>query len=118
MGDSTIGKVTSTYDPNTWEWHSPYHSEKGWECPRCGRVWAPWVTSCDCSRSHTTITWGSGTGNPLPEKYKYEITCNANGSIDVKDTKDFVNSSVTRFNPDIPHTYTSARCANNELKRG
>lgn len=22
----------------------------GWICPRCGRVHAPWVPSCDCSR--------------------------------------------------------------------
>ncbi len=22
----------------------------GWICPKCGRVWAPWVPSCDCVR--------------------------------------------------------------------
>lgn len=22
---------------------------KGWECPRCGRIWAPAVLSCICS---------------------------------------------------------------------
>ena len=21
---------------------------QGWVCPRCGRVWAPWVQACDC----------------------------------------------------------------------
>ena len=22
----------------------------GWICPKCGRVWAPWVPRCDCVR--------------------------------------------------------------------
>lgn len=22
----------------------------GWECPKCHKVWAPWVQSCDCAR--------------------------------------------------------------------
>ena len=34
-----------------------YQSEKGWECPRCGRINAPWVRACDCSN-------------------KWEVTCN------------------------------------------
>ena len=28
---------------------------KGWECPKCGRVWAPCVERCDC------ITLQNGT---------------------------------------------------------
>jgi hypothetical protein len=20
----------------------------GWVCPKCGRVWAPWVSTCNC----------------------------------------------------------------------
>lgn len=32
-------------------------AEQGWECPRCGRINAPWVRQCDCSRSNNyTIT--------------------------------------------------------------
>lgn len=27
-----------------WEHENPI----GWECPRCGRVHAPWVAGCDC----------------------------------------------------------------------
>ena len=22
------------------------HSQRGWQCPGCGRVYAPWVTMC------------------------------------------------------------------------
>lgn len=29
----------------------------GWICPKCGKVYAPWVSSCDCSTSvSTTLT--------------------------------------------------------------
>lgn len=27
---------------------------KGWECPRCGKVWAPWVQSCTCSNENNS----------------------------------------------------------------
>ena len=42
-----------------------YTSEKGWECPRCGRINAPWVRQCDCSLS--TSTWDKITVNPYDE---------------------------------------------------
>jgi len=24
---------------------------EGWECPRCGRILAPWMPYCDCSKT-------------------------------------------------------------------
>lgn len=24
------------------------HVNLGWECPKCGQVWAPWVHQCNC----------------------------------------------------------------------
>lgn len=49
-GTSTsTGKTTSTY--YTFADPSPsYNAEQGWECPRCGRINAPWVRQCDCKR--------------------------------------------------------------------
>ena len=35
---------------------------KGWECPRCGKVWAPWVECCDC-RKQTIPDHISGRDN-------------------------------------------------------
>jgi hypothetical protein len=32
---------------------------EGWICPRCNRVWAPWVASCNC-------------GNPYSPYYRVE----------------------------------------------
>lgn len=28
-------------------------SQKGWECPRCGRINAPWLPCCSCDKSTT-----------------------------------------------------------------
>ena len=50
----TTGKTTSTCDPHIVEWTAS--SQQGWECPRCGKIWAPWISSCTCKRSTTTTT--------------------------------------------------------------
>lgn len=49
IGSSTIGKTTTP----SWQ---TYKAEQGWECPRCGRINAPWVRQCDCSGNNWTIT--------------------------------------------------------------
>ena len=96
---------------------SSYTSEKGWECPRCGRINAPWVRQCDCSPS--TSTWDKITINPCDNWWKPQITCDDNmfrihpdsitytsvnqvaGGSDYKDsvTGDWVN---------VPKTYTNS----------
>ena len=31
----------------------------GWECPKCGKVYAPFVSTCEsCGRSTGTVTFG------------------------------------------------------------
>jgi len=63
------------------------YSIYGWICPKCGRVWAPWIPSCSCTDPTTKIgeiqpsqpylPWPQqpydpppynipGTGDPLP----------------------------------------------------
>ena len=49
IGDSTIGTSTSTT-------YTQPRAEQGWECPRCGRINAPWVRQCDCFRSNWSIS--------------------------------------------------------------
>ena len=46
---------------------------EGWICPRCSKVWAPWVRECECNKTGTLpygITWPEytqpSTGDPLP----------------------------------------------------
>ena len=72
--DNTTSTTTST--SYTYTPPSPkYQSEKGWECPRCGRINAPWVRQCDCSPSSTTISWDKITVNPCDDWWKHQITC-------------------------------------------
>ena len=72
VGDSTTGTSTST------TWRCPYtqsKAEQGWECPRCGRINAPWVRQCDCSRSDKwNITWDKDDC-AKPWWYDYKVTC-------------------------------------------
>ena len=65
--------ITGTTSSTTYTFgNSSYQAEKGWECPRCGRINAPWVRQCDCSRNNWTITCNDNT---KPEWWK-EVTCN------------------------------------------
>lgn len=71
IGSSTTGKTTTS----SWQ---TYKAEQGWECPRCGRINAPWVRQCDCSRNYTQdkwdITWNKDDC-AKPWWYDYKVTC-------------------------------------------
>ena len=67
IGDSTTGTSTST----TYTINSKPPTEYGWECPRCGRINAPWVRQCDCNGNNWTIT---SDWTYKPEWWK-EVTC-------------------------------------------
>ena len=34
----------------------PQQTQTGWVCPKCGRVHAPWVRSCDCTAQEGKFT--------------------------------------------------------------
>ena len=72
-GTST-GKTTTTY----YTYSNPsYSAEKGWECPRCGRINAPWVRQCDCpnNQNHPTITWTYPGKDSHEDWWKTYVTC-------------------------------------------
>lgn len=56
---------------------------RGWECPRCGRTYAPLVATCGACQPHSipatsTTPWPydpNGTARPLPKLP--ENTCHA-----------------------------------------
>lgn len=55
MGDSLTGTSTST----SYTINSKPQAERGWECPRCGRINAPWKSQCDCAgNNYWYPTWG------------------------------------------------------------
>ena len=71
-GEPVIGTSTSTN--TTYTYNNPsYSAEKGWECPRCGRVNAPWVRQCDCSKNNWSINWNDTTKDD--DWWKKYITC-------------------------------------------
>ena len=70
MAENTTGTTTSTtYTLG----NRSYQAEKGWECPRCGRINAPWVRQCDCPIQNWTITtYGS---YPKQDDWATRVTC-------------------------------------------
>ena len=81
--------TTSTY--YTYTDPSPsYKAEKGWECPRCSRINAPWVRQCDCNDRSPKITCDDTVKNEWWKEYT------------TSDTDTF------RIHPDdITYTFTS-----------
>ena len=116
VSDSTAGTSTST-TASQWQTYNDYKAERGWECPRCGRINAPWVRQCDCSRSNWTITpdW-----TYKPDQWKTYVTCqqeddvtnNPNiyqvGGSDYKVNGTYVNVGGTQSNKVNPNSVTTA----------
>ena len=117
VGNSTTSTGTST-TTSQWQTYSHSKAEQGWECPRCGRINAPWVRQCDCSPS--TYTVDKITVNPCNEWWKnVKITCddtfkihpesitytnNVNQIAGGSDYKD----SITGNWVNVPKTYTNS----------
>ena len=56
LNDKVNTQTTTTGTSTTTNWRCPwYHPQRnieyGWECPRCGKINAPWVTSCNCNQN-------------------------------------------------------------------
>jgi len=113
---NTDDKVTVGYGIGTSStWHCPYtppKAEQGWECPRCGRINAPWVRQCDCRENYWYTTWTSdkSTTGDRQEWWKDYVTCgqadditkNPNiyqvGGSDYKEGNTYTNVSGTQSN--------------------
>ena len=96
VGETTTGTSTST-TASQWQTYNHYKAEQGWECPRCGRINAPWIRQCDCSRSNWTIT---SDWTYKPDWRNEYVTYSQGDSV--------MNNSVT-YKTDIPRTYTTMR---------
>ena len=76
VGKTTAGTGTSTTTTTSqWQTYNNYKAEQGWECPRCGRINAPWVRQCDCSRSNWTITCDDLVYKTYKPEWWKEVTC-------------------------------------------
>ena len=106
----TTTTTSGTSDNKIYEWHCPYQpkAEQGWECPRCGRINAPWVRQCDYTRGTydynkwtITPTWTDG------EWWKTPVTCtqaDANTYIN----KDKVETGGSDYYDISAHVYTNS----------
>lgn len=72
VGDSTTGTSTNT----NYTIGSKPVAERGWECPRCGRINAPWKSQCDCvGNNYWYPTWGFNWD--YREPWWKQITCDS-----------------------------------------
>lgn len=110
-GDTVAGTTTTTISDGLYTIPSYSQSEKGWECPRCGRINAPWVRQCDCSRNNWTITRDDPTGGD--EWWKQYVTCDSDTfKIHPDDTTWKTPSSTCSDSATVSksntHTYTTS----------
>lgn len=74
VGESTAGTSTST------TWHCPYtkpRAEQGWECPRCGRINAPWKSQCDCGRNNYWTVTDDWIYKPYNNEWWKQVYCDS-----------------------------------------
>ena len=114
---TTTGTGTST-TTSQWQTYKPYKAEQGWECPRCGRINAPWVRQCDCSRNNWTITCDDLVSKPEWDWWKTYVTCNqADTNGHTTDTWSTVGGSD--YWDSSSHSYVNTPpCATNTIHDG
>ena len=107
-GTSTTGKTTCS------GWNTTYSvPQQGWECPRCGRINAPWMSQCVCSRGYWYPTWTSDhvyVGDK-PEWWK-EVTCHDDNIMNNPTTyqvggSDYYNPNTKTWENDTSSTSTN-----------
>ena len=99
VGDSTTGTSTST----TWHYqYTPSKAEQGWECPRCGRINAPWKSQCDCSNWTYKPEWwcNSDTFRIHPDSTIFQI-----GGTDYWDNTEKIWSNTLKNISNIKEIY-------------
>ena len=64
---------TNYYDPD----RNGINHNMGWECPRCGRINAPWLPNCSCDRNDVKVSYTKDTTTTAPNGYSYSTNYTA-----------------------------------------
>ena len=94
----------TTTTSNSSNIYSESSVASGWLCPRCGRINAPWVRQCDCSRNNWTITYDDLVYKNDKWWKDYVTSTNVNQVVGGSDYKD----SATGNWVNVPKTYTNS----------
>ena len=121
--DNTQASDRSSSNSSTTTYAGIYQAEKGWECPRCGSINAPWVRQCNCTRNTWTIT----CGDTSTEDWRKQITCDSDtfkihpesitftaNSMKDPDLQDFVGGSD--FWDADTNTWVNVRSSSSNIK--
>lgn len=106
-----VGNTTGT----SFTYSPSYNAEKGWECPRCKRINAPWVRQCDCNNGDWTIT-NVPNITPTPSwQLPTTITCKTEPDVKYVTTKQtsypYTVCSVDSKTHSDPNTVVTAKAS-------
>ena len=111
------GDSTTSGSSYTWTYNPSRQAEKGWECPRCGRINAPWISHCDCSRDTWTIDCTAGNTSAQPQWWKSAPVIKGSSNLKVTldaEADNVLNNPVTythvgdTFTCNTPQSYTTS----------
>lgn len=71
---------SATYEAGSVGW-AGWNTVKGWECPRCAKINAPFVTACSCTPSSYASAGPVWTVPGMPPGTVYLTTDNSTATI-------------------------------------
>ena len=113
---TTTGTGTST-TASQWQTYNHYKAEQGWECPRCGRINAPWVRQCDCTRG--TYDYDKWTITPTLTDSEWWKTYVTSSQADANMYTTYANHTVggSDYWDSSSHSYVNTPpCATNTVR--
>lgn len=71
--------MTTDHEQTQSSSHAPKPPQRGWECPKCGSVYAPWFPKCGKCGPPQTYTGWTPPISPVPERFRSTSAPRFNG---------------------------------------